>query len=72
MKNKILLSVLLVSLLSLSFVVAHTGEDDFGHHSMMGGMYGGTGMFFGWIFGILVLLALILLIVWLIKQIQKK
>ena len=39
---------------------------------MMMGSYGYSGMFFGWIFGILVLVALMLLIVWLIKQIQKK
>jgi uncharacterized membrane protein len=58
----------------ISFVSAHTGDDDFGHH-MMGGVVG-TGMWgmgiFGWIFMILIIVALILLIIWLIKQIQKK
>ena len=42
---------------------------------MMGMMYGGYGggmMFFGWTFMILVSIALILLIIWLAKQIQKK
>ena len=34
-------------------------------------MYGYGGMFFGWIFAILLIIVLILLIVWLIKQIQK-
>jgi uncharacterized membrane protein len=67
----------MVSLISLvSLVIAHTGEDDFEHHSMMEGMmlggYGYGGMIFSWLFGVLVLVALILLIVWLIKQIQKK
>lgn len=63
----------------ISFVVAHTGEDDSAHH-MTGGMMGnwmmggsGTGWWiFGWLFSILVLVALVLLIVWLVKQIQKK
>ena len=57
-------------------ILAHIGEDEYAHHSMMGGMmygaYGTTGMLFGWLFSILVLVALILLIFWLIKQIQKK
>ena len=60
-------------------VLAHTGEDDFAHHSMMGGMggmmsgtFGMGGMFFGWIFGLLIIVALVLLIIWLVKQIQKK
>jgi predicted lipid-binding transport protein (Tim44 family) len=65
----------LLSLVQLT--LAHTGEDDYAHHSgmmggMMTGMYGYSGMFFGWTFSILVLVALVLLIVWLIKQIQKK
>ena len=74
--------MLFISLLSLSFVSAHTGEDLGEHHEgcgMMGGMMGGMsgvygygGMFFGWIFGLLVLVALVLLIMWLVKQIQKK
>ena len=37
----------------------------------MGQGWGWTAMIFGWIFGILVLVALILFIMWLIKQIQK-
>jgi hypothetical protein len=42
---------------------------------MMGTMYGSYGggmMIFGWIFMILVSIALILLIMWLIKQLKKK
>ena len=67
------ISLILPILLSLvTTVLAHTGENEFAHHSMMGGVYGYGGMFFGWVFGILVLVALVLLIFWLIKQIQKK
>lgn len=77
MKKINLMLPIFVSL--ISFVFAHTGEDDSAHH-MTGGMMGdwmmgsyGTGWwFFGWLFMILILVALILLIVWLIKQIQKK
>ncbi len=72
MKNKIL-SLIVVSL--LSFVSAHTGEEAFGHHMMDGVVMGsfGTGWWiFGWIFGVLVIIALVFLIIWLNKQIQKK
>jgi hypothetical protein len=62
----------------INTVLAHAGEDDYGHH-MMGGMYnmmyGGYGfgwMFLGWLIMILIIILLILLIIWLIKQIQKK
>ena len=44
-------------------------------YGMMGMMYGNYGfgmMFLGWIFGILVLVALGLFIAWLVKQLQKK
>lgn len=57
-------------ILLTSFISAHTGEDEFAHH-MVGGFYGGGMYFFGWIFMILILVALVLFIVWLIKQIQK-
>jgi len=41
--------------------------------SMMGGAYGGSlGIVFSWIFMILGSVALVLLIVWLAKQITKK
>lgn len=72
--NKTILSIVVIalSLISLGFVSADVG--DFGC-PMMGGMYGGYGvgiMLFSWSFAILVLVALVLLIIWLIKQIQKK
>ena len=74
--NLMVFSILILVSLALP-VLAHTGEDDYGHHGMMGGMmsgaYGFGGMWlFGWAFAILVLVALVLLIVWLLKQIQKK
>ena len=46
----------------------------YGYGGMMGMMYGtyGSGMMlFGWLYGILILVALVLLIVWLVKQVQK-
>lgn len=42
-----------------------------GCYGMMGGAYGYGGMIFGWLFGALVVVALVLLIIWLVKQIQK-
>ncbi len=57
----------------ISFVSAHAGEDLSGHHDMMNWSSWGWGMgFFGGLFMILVTIALVLLIIWLIKQIQKK
>jgi uncharacterized membrane protein len=38
---------------------------------MMNGSYGYWAMAFGWIFGLLSLVVLVLLIIWLMKQIQK-
>ena len=77
MRNKFstftILSV--INILNLtSPVLAHTGDENFsGCWGGMGGMMGSYGMgFFGWIFSTLVVVALILLIAWLIKQIQKK
>lgn len=66
-RSSVVFSVMVFGLLTLAS--AHTGEDDFSHHTMMGG-YGGV--IFGWMFGLLVVVALVLLIVWLIKEIQKK
>jgi len=76
MKNKILAG--LASLLSLITLVAADAGDEYGCGmmggvgGMMTGVYGTGGMLFGWLFSILVLVVLILLIAWLIKQIQKK
>ena len=70
--TKLLIIVLGLVLVMTSFVAAHTGEDDYAHHSsMMGGFYGDGMWIFGWIFMLLIVVALILFIAWLIKQIQE-
>lgn len=78
MDNKNIL-VWVLALVVLLFLFSGFGMMGFGgtygYSGMMGMMYGtyGTGMmFFGWLFGILVLVALVLLITWLFQQIQKK
>ncbi|MEX2017298.1 MAG: hypothetical protein WD876_02395 [Candidatus Pacearchaeota archaeon] len=51
------------------------GTSSYGFGGMMGmmdGSYGGGMIFFGWLYGLLILVALVLLIVWLSQQIQKK
>ena len=76
MKKAILYSVLAVlGLISLSLVSAQMNAGNFGSCNMGTMMYGGYGsgiMLFSWLFSLLVLVALILLIIWLLKQIQKK
>jgi len=64
-------SLALVSLINL--VSADIGDCPMsGMYGMMSGSYGlGMGVF-GWLTGILILVVLVLLVVWLIKQIQKK
>jgi len=44
----------------------------YGMMGMMYGTYGSGMMFFGWVFGALLLTALVLLIIWLFKQITKR
>jgi len=72
MKKINLIIPILASLISL--VSADVGDNDFG--SCFGGMmYGSYGLgmgLFGWIFGLLIIVTLVLFIVWLLKQIQKK
>lgn len=52
------------------------GINQIGGMNMMQGYYGGYGSYgmnlFGWVFMLLLIVALILLIIWLYKQIQKK
>lgn len=73
-KTKILLSFLGIVLISLISIVSADAGDGFSCFSggMMSGAYGYGGMAFGWIFGLLIVVALVLLIIWLTKQIQKK
>jgi len=75
MAKKTILGILISIIGFVSLVSAHTGNDAFDHCStgfapMMSGTFGFGGMFFGWIFSALVLVALVLLVVWLIKQIE--
>lgn len=63
-------------LVSFPLVLAH-GEEEIdydGHHEgMMDEFYGMMGMgFFGWIFMVLIVVALVLFIIWLVKELQKK
>ena len=72
MKNE---TLILVIFGAIALALLFTGVGFGGYGGMMGMMYGGYGsgmMFFGWLYGILILVALVLLIVWLFKQIQKK
>ena len=72
--KKISITFILVLLTSLSFVTADLRDNDqiCGMGSMMYGSYGTIPLIFGWTFSILVLIGLILFIIWIIKQIQKK
>lgn len=75
-KINITLIALLVLVSFTSFISAHTGDDLGSHHSGMDGMMSGAyGFGFMWIFGLIFMIAVfvvvVLLIVWLIKQIQK-
>jgi len=76
MKNTKKIYLLLISLISLLSLASAQAANNYcgGFGSMMSGtgVYGYSGMIFGWIFGILVIVALMLLIFWLFKQIQKK
>jgi len=70
-KINLIIFVLMLTLVLSNLVLAHTGEGYYGNH-MMDVWVGGYGwMLFGWLFGVLFLVALVLLIVWLIKQIQR-
>lgn len=70
------LLMILGFLLLTSFISAHVSDDDFGHHDMMTSYssysYFGGIRSFGGLCMILIILALVLLIIWSIKQVQKK
>jgi len=71
MKKISLFLISSISLLSLASAQV-TNNNCGGFGGMMTGTYGYGGMLFGWIFGILGVAALVLLIFWLFKQVQKK
>lgn len=67
------LSVFVLGLVNISLVLADGVDGCFGDFGgMMDGGYGFSLMGFGWLISLLVVVALVLLIVWLIKLIQKK
>jgi len=73
--NKLKVTEIVATLLGLMGFVSADADDRYhmmsGMYGMMSGSYGYSGMFFSWLTGLLVVVALVLLIVWLIKQIQK-
>jgi uncharacterized membrane protein len=72
MKNETLIWVIVI--VAVFFFVS-SGFGYGGYGGMMGMMYGSYGggmMFFSWLHGILILVALVLFIFWLVQQIQKK
>ncbi len=71
MKKPTLFLISFISLLSLASAQQPNNYCG-GFGGMMTGTYGYGGMIFGWIFGILGIAALVLLIFWLFKQVQKK
>jgi uncharacterized membrane protein len=79
MKNErliwIILGIVVLLFLFGGFGMMGYGTSVYGFGGMIGMMYGsyGTGMmFFGWLFGILFLILLVLLITWLFQQIIRK
>ncbi len=65
----ILIAAAVIILLSNGFGMM--GFGNYGYRGMMGN-YGFSGMWiFGWLFMTLIFVALVLLIVWLVKQLQK-
>lgn len=70
--NYLKIYLILLTTVSMIGIVRADGADGYcGMGGMMYGAYGGGMMAFGWLFSGLVLVVLILLIIWLIKQIQK-
>jgi uncharacterized membrane protein len=67
----VIVVVLLALILFGGFGMMGIGNWGYGH--MMSGFYGGFGTMwlFGWFFMILVIVALVLFIVWMVKQIQQ-
>ncbi len=65
---KKILSLIFVIVFLFCFVSANIDYSG----SMMGGCYGTGGNFFGWIVGLLIVALLLLLIIWLYKQIWGK
>ncbi|PIN94054.1 hypothetical protein COU56_03185 [Candidatus Pacearchaeota archaeon CG10_big_fil_rev_8_21_14_0_10_31_9] len=64
----------LVSILSLSLVSAQQNSGSYGcpGWGMMSGYYGyGSGFIFSWVFMVLITVALVLLIIWIVRQLTQ-
>ena len=72
MKNESIIWIIL-AIVALALIASFGFGGYGGYGGMMGGYgsYGSGMMFFGWLYGILILIALVLFIMWLAKQIQK-
>lgn len=74
--NQIILYIIIgiVALFLISFLVGFIFSFGYTNYNMMGnygyGMMSGFGGFFSWVFMLLVVIALVLFIVWLVKQIN--
>ena len=69
----IILGMAVLFVFSGGFGMMGFGSREYGYSGMMSMMYGSYGsgmMFFGWIYSLLILAALILFIVWLVQQLQ--
>ena len=77
-KMKFLFNLLMMALIVITLASAQTyncpmgGSGFGGFGSMMYGGYGTGAMLIGWLIGLAVLVALVLLIAWLVKQLQKE
>ena len=70
MKTEETVAIVLIVVLSLFlFGGFGFGMMGYGNYGMMSGFYSGVG-FFGWLYHIVIFVALTLLIVWLVKQLQ--
>lgn len=74
MKDDTLIWIIIAGVLAIA-LFSGLWNSFFGYSGMMGMMYGAYGvpmLFFGWIFGALIVVALALLVVWLSKKIEKE
>ncbi|MBS3093956.1 hypothetical protein J4456_05245 [Candidatus Pacearchaeota archaeon] len=79
MKDNSNITTILIVVIAIAVLLSFLGTFMPGYNSgygmmgnnMMGGLGFGSMMIFGWIFSVLLLVALVLFIVWLMKQIQK-
>ena len=72
-EETILIIVVVLAVIFLFNGFSGAGINQGGMMGMMSGAYGFNGMWiFGWLFMTLIIIVLVLFIVWLIKQIQKK